>query len=224
MKTFPIVLFATALTTSAFAQTPPPINDTQEHAPVGTPSATDVPNRSSAAPADRMPNRSTPDTVGSTVSSNDAAFVKTLAAGGMAEVETGKVAAKRASNNDVKKFAEKMVTDHSKTNDKLKSLAKARKVELPTSTTPEQQEKKAMLEAQRGIAFDRQYIQSQVQAHEKTVQLLQQQIASGQDANTRQFAQEILPTVKHHLEMARQLNAQLQPSSAGSARAENESH
>src|SRR3954467_12032604 len=44
----------------------------------------------------------------------DAAFAKEAAVGGMAEVELGNLAKEKASNNDVKQFGDRMVTDHSK--------------------------------------------------------------------------------------------------------------
>src|SRR5688572_20555565 len=48
---------------------------------------------------------------------SDAEFVAMTASGGMLEVELGKIAAQKASNAEVKKFGQHMVTDHSKAND-----------------------------------------------------------------------------------------------------------
>jgi len=45
------------------------------------------------------------------------------ASGGMTEVELGKIASSKAQNAEVKKFAEMMVTDHTKAGDDLKALA-----------------------------------------------------------------------------------------------------
>ena len=46
---------------------------------------------------------------------------------------------------------------------------------------------------------------SRLKAHERTVDLLEKEISSGQDADAKAFAQSVLPTVKHHLEAARTL-------------------
>ncbi|MBM3547059.1 MAG: DUF4142 domain-containing protein, partial [Alphaproteobacteria bacterium] len=54
-------------------------------------------------------------------------------------------------------------------------------------------------------------IATMVEAHKKTVQLMEEQIRSGQDAELKAFATETLPTVRHHLQMAETLakNAQI---------------
>src|SRR5690349_10570904 len=50
-----------------------------------------------------------------------------------------------------------------------------------------------------GDGFNKSYIETQLKAHEKTVDLLEKEISSGQDADAKAFAQSVLPTVKHHL-------------------------
>src|SRR5262245_34408909 len=66
-------------------------------------------------------------------STSDQQFVKTVAGDNMAEVELGKLAEQKASRDDVKKFAQKMVDDHSKANDELKTLASSKNIMLPQS-------------------------------------------------------------------------------------------
>jgi putative membrane protein len=44
-----------------------------------------------------------------------------------------------------------------------------------------------------------------LKAHEKTVDLLNKEISSGQDADAKAFAQSVLPTVEHHLQAVRTL-------------------
>src|SRR3954451_2512580 len=62
----------------------------------------------------------------------DAASAKEAAVGGMAEVELGNLAKEKASNNDVKQFGDRMVTDHSKAGDELKQWAQQKSVTLPS--------------------------------------------------------------------------------------------
>jgi putative membrane protein len=139
----------------------------------------------------------------------DANFMKALAVGGMAEVEVGKLASQRGTRSEVKTFATQMVNDHSATNDKLKALAKDRGIELPTQLDAEHAADKAKLETLNDATFDVEYIRGQIKDHQKTVQLLQHQINAGQDAAVRRFAQETLPTVQHHLEMAKDIHAKV---------------
>src|SRR3569832_1564497 len=68
----------------------------------------------------------------SQLSSTDQNFVKKAAQGGMAEVELGKLATQKASSDDVKKFGQRMVDDHTKANDQLKQIAGSKGISLPT--------------------------------------------------------------------------------------------
>ena len=61
----------------------------------------------------------------------DKRFVKEAAQGGMAEVELGQLAVQKASSDDVKKFGQRMVDDHTKANDKLKEVASSEGITLP---------------------------------------------------------------------------------------------
>ena len=69
--------------------------------------------------------------VSSATATSDPDFIKEAAMGGMAEVELGKLAATKATNAEVKKFAQMMVTDHSKANDELKALAAKKGIAAP---------------------------------------------------------------------------------------------
>jgi putative membrane protein len=66
----------------------------------------------------------------------DNTFATKAAEGGMAEVQLGNLAKTNASNSDVKSFGDRMVTDHSKANDELKSIASKKGITLPTSVMP----------------------------------------------------------------------------------------
>jgi len=56
-----------------------------------------------------------------------------------------------------------------------------------------------------GANFDKSYVESQLKAHEKTENLLEKEISSGQDADAKAFAQSVLPTIKEHLQAVRTL-------------------
>jgi len=137
--------------------------------------------------------------------SPDASFYKSLAAGGLAEVDLGKLAAEKASNQSVKDFGSRMVKDHSAADEELKSLADSKHVSLPSSPGTAAHTKKAELEVLSGEHFDKSYVSNQVKAHQQTVALLKKEIASGSDPDARAFAQKVLPTIESHLKAADQL-------------------
>jgi putative membrane protein len=128
-----------------------------------------------------------------------------LAQGGMTEVEAGKLAQTKATTPGVKEFAEMLVKDHTAANEKVKSLAAARKFKLPSAPSAAQQDMMKTLHARSGAHFDQAYLAAQVKAHEETVAMLKSEIASGQDAETKSLARELLPTVEKHLKEAYRL-------------------
>jgi putative membrane protein len=62
------------------------------------------------------------------LSNDDKKFIMEAAHGGMMEVELGKIAAQKATSDEVKQFAQRMVDDHSKANDELMQLASSKGV------------------------------------------------------------------------------------------------
>jgi len=135
----------------------------------------------------------------------DASFYKHLAEGGIAEVDAGNLASAKATDPKVKDFGAMMVKDHTAANDKLKALADSKGIKLPTSASVGQMATEAKLKVLSGQTFDDSYIKGQVKAHQQTVALLKKEIASGQDADAKSFAQSILPTVRSHLNAANAL-------------------
>jgi putative membrane protein len=141
----------------------------------------------------------------------DQLVARQLQIGGAAEVDLGKLAGSRAKSPAVKDFAKRMVDDHSKTNSRLESLAKANRADRPrgAASDPDAVAVRAQLEKLNGAEFDAAYIAAQVGDHQKTVHLLEHEIGSGQDVKMKAFAQETLPGVMRHLEMARQIQSEL---------------
>jgi putative membrane protein len=145
--------------------------------------------------------------VSSAESSNDESFYTNAAQGGLAEVDAGKLAEAKASNDTIKDFAGMMVKDHSTANQKLWSLAADKSVKLPTTPSVEQTASAEKLKLLSGTAFDKAYIRNQLDAHRDTVALFKKEIASGKDAQAKQFASATLPTVQAHLAKITQIAA-----------------
>ena len=137
----------------------------------------------------------------------DASFYKTLAQGGIAEVEAGKLAQQKGDDPKVKDFGAMMVKDHSAANEQLKALAAGKGIDLPGSSSTSQMATKAKLEVLSGGTFDKSYVEDQVKAHRDTVELLKKEIATGQDPDAKVFAQKVLPTVESHLHAINQIAA-----------------
>jgi putative membrane protein len=142
--------------------------------------------------------------------SND--FVDDAAAGGIAEVEAGRLALEKSSSADIKAFANMMITDHGKANDELATIAKANDIEVPDTTTLVKQAKEKLLEL-RDESFDKAYANNQVKAHEETIALFKKEANTVTDdkakgsTELKAFAQKMLPGLEKHLAKAKELQA-----------------
>jgi putative membrane protein len=139
----------------------------------------------------------------------DHLFLKEASIGGMSEVEAGKLAQQRAQRPEVKDFARQMVADHTKANDSLGSLEKTTKMAAPKDLDMDHKVMRAQLSALKGAAFDLAYVRAQVMDHQKTAQLLEWEIGSGQSDPVKAYAKATLPIVLDHLQHAQRLLAEL---------------
>lgn len=135
----------------------------------------------------------------------DARFLKAAAQGGMAEVELGQLAVEKASSNDVKKFGQHMVDDHSKANDQLKQLAAQKHVDLPQGPSVKDKAIKTKLERLAGPEFDHAYMEDMVKDHKKDVAEFEKESKAASDPDIKSFASETLPTLQGHLKQAQSL-------------------
>jgi putative membrane protein len=131
----------------------------------------------------------------------DRSFADTAAEAGMAEVEMAKAAQQHAASADVKSFADRMVADHSKANEQLTSIATAQGIKLPTKLSHKDQRELDRLGKLDGTAFDKEYVKSQVGAHQDAVKLFTKESQSGRNDDLKSFAGTTLPTLQDHLSM-----------------------
>jgi len=143
-----------------------------------------------------------PDASAKSGGASDKQFVTKAAQGGMAEVELGQLAASKGSNDAVKQFGQKMVDDHGKANEELKSLAQQKNITLPSEPDAKTKSEKARLEKLSGEAFDKAYISHMVTDHKKDVAEFKKESSSGKDPDVKQWAGKTLPTLQEHLKLA----------------------
>jgi len=145
-----------------------------------------------------------------TMSSSDRKFAMTAAMGGMAEVETARLALTKASSDAVKQYAQKMIDDHTAANAELMQIASGKGITLPTAPDAKHRAMMAKMERLSGAEFDRQYIMmAGHKDHEKMEKLFRDESTRGRDADLKAFAAKTLPVVQQHLQMARDLHGQM---------------
>jgi putative membrane protein len=139
----------------------------------------------------------TPTGSGSSLSEKDKTFMKKAAKGGMMEVTMGKMAEQNAKSDDVKAFGKRMVTDHSKANDELKSIASKKAFELPNK------------EHTGKWTSDKAYIDMMVKDHEKDLAEFKEEASSGSDPDVKKFADDTAKIVQEHLDAAKEIQGKL---------------
>lgn len=154
---------------------------------------------------------------GAAISNADRKFMMEAAVGGMKEVELGRIAATKATNPELKQFAQKMVDEHSKVNDELKTLAASKGVTLPTAPDARLQATMTKMESLSGAEFDRAYLkEAGLKEHQKAERLFRDESTRGKDPETRAFAAKVLPAIQQHQTEVRGLESSMSNSRTSS--------
>lgn len=135
----------------------------------------------------------------------DRQFFMKAASGGMAEVKLAQLATDHAKSDEVKKFAQHLIDDHTKANEKLLGIVSDKGIKAPKQLDRKHQAVLDKLSSLRGEEFDRAYIETMVKDHEEDVRLFEREARTGTDDALKGFAEKVLPTLREHLRMAQDL-------------------
>jgi putative membrane protein len=135
------------------------------------------------------------------LSNKDKEFLKNASELGITEVELGRMAQQKATSPELKAHAGKIVADHTKANEELMSLAKAKGVELEAEPNAAQKRKIGAFAKHEGAEFDKEFQEHQVKAHEKAIKEFQEAAQEAKDADVKAFAAKQLPALQNHLAM-----------------------
>ncbi|RYY28640.1 MAG: DUF4142 domain-containing protein [Sphingobacteriaceae bacterium] len=135
-------------------------------------------------------------------------FIIQAGIGNLQEVSAGTLAAQKASKSEIKMFGQHMVTDHTKTQDALLQLAKARGYQVPPPATGQVVPDAGLTKAT-GKEFDRLYGHMMAAGHRQTVLMYQTYAVNGKDPAVKAFAAQTLPSLKEHLNMITAIDNQL---------------
>lgn len=130
----------------------------------------------------------------------DKAFLEKAAKAGQEDLAISRVAVERATNPQVREFAQMMVSAHSGSNTELMSLAASKGVILSAKDTNVEK-----WESRKAKSFDQEYMERMVSQHQDAVGLYEKQAKKGSDADLMNFAGKTLPTLQAHLAKAQAL-------------------
>jgi putative membrane protein len=149
------------------------------------------------------------------LSGADRRFVEDAAGSDAAEIAHARLALQRASSDDVKQFAQRMIDDHMKADQELARLAAGKGVSLEPGRLEQPQpagKERAVnerLSKLSGADFDREYMRGQVKMHDEAVSLFEREARKGKDAELKDFASRTLPTLREHQTAAREVAAKV---------------
>ena len=135
-------------------------------------------------------------------------FLSKLAVGNKFEIDSSKVAITRSKSETLKTFASQMVSDHGQAATKMKQAVTDAKVRAPADALDARHQ--ALLDELKkkdGPAFDQAYADAQLKDHEDAVALVEGYATTGDNPRIKQFASDLLPTLRMHLDSVKKLHA-----------------
>jgi putative membrane protein len=144
---------------------------------------------------------------------NDAQIASIVVTANQVDIDAGKLAASRATSDEVKAFAKLMVTDHTGVNKSATDLAAKLKVtpqDNPTSKSLKADGEKSLahLKTLKGAAFDKAYIDREVTYHQQVIDALDKTLIPGAtNEELKALLVKVRPAFVAHLEHAKRLQA-----------------
>jgi putative membrane protein len=134
----------------------------------------------------------------------DQKFLKDAIEGNLAEIEMGKLAQQKGTSDGVRQFGKQLEQDHTAANQKATSLASEIGMTPPTEPNKKQKAMYDKLSKLSGDKFDKQFAKEMVADHKKDIKEFQKEAKKSGD-KAAGFANETLPVLQKHLDMAQQL-------------------
>lgn len=138
---------------------------------------------------------------------SSAEFINDASAKGMADIEASRLAHQKSESKAIKDYTIVVINDRTTANQHLAKIAK--QLDLPVAPREEvvDKAKTLMPEVQDGAAFDQAYAESQVKTTQDAIEQLQQTAQTTDVPEIKAFAEETLPKLQNHLQMAKALQA-----------------
>ncbi|MDC7788709.1 DUF4142 domain-containing protein [Rhodoplanes sp. TEM] len=144
-----------------------------------------------------------------------AEFVQRAAVSNLFEIQSSRLADTKARNEQVRQFAQRMIEEHGQAGQRLRSAAQNQSI--PDALDQQHTQMIQELQNASGSGFDRRYVDMQVKAHEQAVSLYESFVRGGEEGQLQQFARQTLPTLRDHLQSARQIEQGIARQQVGSA-------
>ena len=131
------------------------------------------------------------------------------------DVDYGKIALEKATNEDARKFAQTMIDDHNSIIEQAVALATKLGVTPKDNAVTQSlldgaSKMNKTLNSKSGKAFDKAYIDNEVGYHEAVISTIKNVlIPQTQNAELKDLLQSVMPLLEHHYEMAKMAQSKL---------------
>jgi putative membrane protein len=123
--------------------------------------------------------------------------------GDLFEIQGGNLAQQKATTQAVRDLGARLVKDHTKSLHDAVDVAHRLGIDVPDKPSPSQQWELRAVAQFRGADFDRWYSDLEVEDHLQDIQETQDEIDKGCNDQIKQLADDDLPVLQQHLELAR---------------------
>jgi len=141
----------------------------------------------------------------------DQQFIDMAAQTDMLEAHLGQMAADQASRQDVKDYAQMLVTDHTADYQALGALASKAGLTVPSGLDAAHNKMIAPFEQLKGAAFDSRYLQTMIAGHTQAISVYTKESSGAQSPDVQGYASATLPTLNKHLDNAKDLMGKKKP-------------
>ena len=131
-------------------------------------------------------------------------FMTEAADARMMDIEEGKLATKKGTNDLIKNYGEKMVADNTRLLKELRTLAATKNISLPITLSNEKADNLEDLQKKEGKDFDEAFIKMMTKGHRRDVDDFED-AADLKDHDVQEFASRNLPLIESHLTMIKQV-------------------
>lgn len=138
---------------------------------------------------------------GDKVTAHDEAWAEIAAVNDQCEITLAKAAQEKATSEQLKQHAAKMIEDHSKTTTELKAWAKAKNVDLDVKLPEPKQKMIKEITSKSGAEFDKAYLEHEIAGHRMAAAHFRNGSEFNKDPDLKAWAQKTLPVIEGHLGM-----------------------
>lgn len=139
----------------------------------------------------------------------DQQFIDMAAQTDMLEAHLGQMAANQAASQDVKDYAQMLVTDHTNDYQQLGAMAAKDSLTVPQGLDAGHNKMIDPFNKLNGKAFDQRYIHEMIEGHTKAISVYTKESGDAQNGDVKSYAAATLPTLQKHLDGAKDVGKKL---------------